>query len=391
MRIVPFPPSGDASPDEAWHAELEAALKGDGAGPVAESWCELREDVRALAPPMSVEFERQLRARIIERGAHRRTEEAPAPDSARWLRRGHRLRAASLIATAAAVLAAVAIAGPWRSATPAQHGTARSAPASVGSAGAIPAKADELGPATGAATAGPATLRQGDASSAPARVQQLAASISLAPTPGEVQETAGRVARLAVSIGGFVQSSHVQVQRGGASEANIMLRLPSAKLSAALSSLGALAPVRAESQSLQDITDAYDAARQRLADALAERQALLRALSAATTQGRIDSLREQLSQSRGAIAQARSGLQSISQRAGTAEVEVTVLGDAQSGQEGLTLHRGLHDAGRVLLVTLVVLLIAAAILVPLALLLPLLIMGRRAWRRYQRERTLDVP
>jgi hypothetical protein len=188
-----------------------------------------------------------------------------------------------------------------------------------------------------------------------------------------------------------VQSSHVQVQRGGASEANIVLRLPSAKLSAALSSLGALAPVRAESQSLQDITNAYDAARQRLSDALAERRALLRALSAATTQGEIDSLREQIAQSRGTIAQARSGLRSVSQRAGTAEVEVTVLGDAQSAHEGLTLHHGLHDAGRVLLVTLVVLLIAAAILVPLALLLSLLISGRRAWRRYQRERALDAP
>jgi vacuolar-type H+-ATPase subunit H len=221
-------------------------------------------------------------------------------------------------------------------------------------------------------------------------VQQLAASITLAATPSDVQETADRVSRLAVSDGGFVQSSHVQVQQAGTSEANLMLSVPSAKLSGALASLGQLAPVRAESQSLQDITNTYDAASQRLSDATAERRALLRALSSATTEGQIDSLHERISQNRGAIAQARSALQTVSQHASTAEVEVTVLGDAHTGSEGLTLHRGLHDAGRVLLVTLVIVLIAAAILVPLALLAAALAAARRMWLRYQRERILDT-
>jgi hypothetical protein len=122
----------------------------------------------------------------------------------------------------------------------------------------------------------------------------------------------------------------------------------------------------------------------------AERQALLRALAKATTEGQIDSLRERLTQNRGAITQARSALQTVSQRASTAEVEVTVLGDTHAGSEGLTLHRGLHDAGRVLVVTLAILLIVAAILVPLALLLAVLAIARRMWLRYQRERTLDT-
>jgi vacuolar-type H+-ATPase subunit H len=221
-------------------------------------------------------------------------------------------------------------------------------------------------------------------------VQQLAASVSLAPTPSDVQATADRVARLAVSDGGFVESSHVQVQRGGASEANLSLRLPSAKLTAALASLGQLAPVRAESQSLQDITDAYDAARRRLADATTERQALLRALAQAVTQGQIDSLRERLSQARSAIAQARSSLQAVSRRAKTAEVEVTVVGDARAANEGLTLSRGVHDAGAVLTVTLDVLLVLVAILVPAALVLAGLATALRAWRRYHRERALDA-
>jgi hypothetical protein len=222
-------------------------------------------------------------------------------------------------------------------------------------------------------------------------VQQLGASVTLAVTPADVQETADRVSRLIVRDGGFVQSSHVQVQQGHGGEASLLLKLPSEKLSATLAALEQIAPVRDESQSLQDITNSYNAAHQRLADADAERQALLKALAKASTEGQIDSLRERLAQSRTAIAGAHSALEAVSRRASTAEVEVSVLGDAHASEEGLTLHRGLHDAGRVLTVTLVVLLFAAAVLIPLALLLLALMAARRVWRRQRRERALGAP
>lgn len=433
MRIIPFPGRGEASGNEAWHAELEAALNGDGEGSVADSWRELREDVRALAPPLATDFERQLRARIVERGARHRPRDASrsglpdagvvaAPDpsvtitkpagSARafrqlrlrlgWRRPHSRLGARAIIVAACAVVAAVAVAVSWHTSTrrvavPANAGRLL-APAGAGVRTSEGARGAEGGASTQGAASSPAQSASAEpaapvlngATPTPGRVQQVAASISLAATPSEVQATADRVGALAVGDGGFVQSSHVQVQQGGTSEASLMLRLPSAKLSSALASLARLAAVRAESQSLQDITDTYDAARRRLADVTAERQALLRALAGATTEGQIDSLRERLSQARSAIAEARSALQAVSQRASTAEVEVTVVGDARTASEGLTLHRGLHDAGRVLVVTLAVLLVAAAILAPLALLLGALATGRGAWRRYQRERALDA-
>lgn len=363
MRIVPFPGHDGASTEETWLAELDAALSGADEGPLADSWRELREDVRALAPPMTADFERQLAQRIAERRSHRRTLKVHGTLT-RWLHRRGRPLGAAIAAAISVAVVAVVIAGPSQSGPPRE---------------AAPAPAFRSAPS--ASSAGPA--------SAPARVQQLGASVTLTATPSEVQTTADRVARLAVSDGGFVQSSRVQVQQAGTSEANLMLRLPSERLSAAIASLERLAPVRAESQSLQDITDAYDAARRRLADATAERQALLRALSQASTQGQIDSLRERLSQARTAIAQARSALAGVSRRASTAEVEVTVLGDTHAGSEGLTLHRGLEDAGRVLTVTLIVLLLAAAGLVPSALALAALVTGRRAWLRYRRERALD--
>jgi hypothetical protein len=302
-----------------------------------------------------------------------------------------------------ALVALVAVA-PWRGghapeAVPAQHvssGALVRAPSAAATptpkgpaqaAGGPAQAAGEAAPSAGAAVA----PSSGAPAAAPGRVQQLGASVTLAVTPADVQETSDRVSRLVVRDGGFVQSSHVQVQQRRGGEATLTLRLPSEKLSAALASLEQIAPVREESQSLQDITNSYDAARQRLTDVEAEREALLRALAKASTEGEIDSLHERLAQSRGALAGAHSALEVVSRRANTAEVEVTVLGDAHAASEGLTLHRGLHDAGRVLTVTLVVLLVAAAALVPLALLLLGLTGAVRVWRRRRREQVLGAP
>jgi hypothetical protein len=419
MKIIPFPGGGAERLDEDWLTELEAALDGSAEGPHADSWRELHGDVRALVPPMSPEFERELSERIAERITHSATKRsAPkgsTPKQTRrrwgWPPRPSRPALAG-VSVACVVIAVVLIAAPWR---PAGHTVESSGKSSAASA-----RTDRLGPAFGqgqaesappagaihaaknaaaepsasasagaAANAPNAPVVASGAASAPGRVQQLGASISLSATPSEVQTVADRVSRLAVSDGGFVQSSHVnETEKAG--EANLTLSLPSAKLSAALASLGQLAPVRAENQSLQDITNTYDAARQRLSDATAERQALLRALAKASTEGEIDSLRERLAQNRGAIAQAHTALQAVSQKASASEVEVTVIGDKGVGSEGLTLSRGLHDAGRVLVVTLAVLLIVAAILVPLALAIVALATGGRAWRRHQRERVLDA-
>ncbi|MGO9246982.1 MAG: DUF4349 domain-containing protein [Solirubrobacteraceae bacterium] len=422
MRVIPFPGGRDGGreidPDESWLSELEAALNGTGEGSSADSWRALREDVRALAPPMNPEFERRLGERIAARRAHsapqhsasQRSLSAPQPRRRLgWLPRPSRPALAGL-SVACTVIAVVLILAPWRLAGHVVESSPRSPSAAARAdrlgpafdqaenapvAGASGAKASSKGVEAGASgAAGSAvTTTSAPAASGPAssagRVQQLGASITLTATPDEVQTVADRVSRLAVSEGGYVRSSHVNEEEK-AGEASLTLSLPSAKLNAALASLGRLAPVRAESQSLQDITGTYDAARQRLSDATAERQALLRALAKASTEGQIDSLHERLSQNRGAIAQAGSALQAVSQRASTAEVEVTVLGDAHAGSEGLTLHRGLHDAGRVLVVTLVVLLIAVAVLVPLALAIAAMAVARRAWRRYRRERVLGA-
>jgi vacuolar-type H+-ATPase subunit H len=261
---------------------------------------------------------------------------------------------------------------------------AAAAPSSAGAA-----TTPGAGPGAEAGAAVPLASSAPGAASTTTRVQQLAASITLGTTAANVQGTSDAVAQLASRDGGYVQSSNVQVQQHGSSEATLSLRLPSAKLSAALAGIGRLAAVRAENQSLQDITNTYDSARQQLSDAVAERRALLRALAAATTEGQIDSLRQRLSESRAAIGRAQSAFNAVSQRASTSEVEVTVLGDVHASSEGLTFHRGIHDAGQVLLVALIALLILLAVAAPLALALFAALSLRRAWRRHQRERVLN--
>jgi hypothetical protein len=425
MRIIPFPADRPLPDQEAWTASLEAALHGDAQGPAADTWRELRDDVRSLAPAMSPAFEGSL-ARGLERlgalqgGAVDADTQAPSHGSADTsgrvsagdaptlrtgafarLRRAprslasNRRAAVGAAATAAAVfVAALLIAGPLgsrpaiesapvhrapaaasgaskpvlgSSSTPAGSATSRGSSASAKSS-----EAQQASPLIGAPGAA------GGAPAQPGRLQQLAASVTLGSTPANLQAISDQVAALTVRDGGY-----------GASEATLALRLPSARLSAALAAIGRLAPIRAESRSLQDITDAYDAARQQLSDAEAERRALLRALAAATTEGQIASLRERLSASRAAVARAHSSVNAVSQRASTAEVEVSILGDVRAGSEGLTLRRGLHDGARVLVVALIVVLIASCILVPLALVLAALAGARSAWRRYQREGVLD--
>jgi hypothetical protein len=354
MRIVSFPSPDSAPPPRDWQVLLDASLGGEASGPEAEAWRELRDDVRALAPPISPELAERLEREIVRLSASRPR------------RRVEKLASASqLRAVAAALIVCLIGVGVLVS-----HGSkTRSAPVSS--------------PAV-RATAGAAVM--GSSS----RVQQRGASVTLSTTAAGVQSLSDAVAALAVREQGFVASSHVQVQQQGPSEAGLTLSLPSVRLNAALAAISRLAPVRQESQSLQDITSSYEADRRRLSDLHAERQALRRALAGAHTEAQIAALRERLAQSGRALVAAESAFAADSRRASNAEVEVTILGDAHPQGEGLTLARGLHDAGRILVLAAVVLLIAGAVAVPAGLLLWLVLAARRARLRRSRERSLDA-
>jgi Domain of unknown function (DUF4349) len=416
MRVIPFPDPGGRR-DEPTLAEIDAALRGEAVGADAEQWRRLRADVRALAPPLPPELQRRLRERI-ERSwpaEHRREPALTRPRAALTRLRdrlGHGRRAwalATLGPVVAAAVVALVVVAPWRASTPpiqgqfsSQLGT--STRGAVESAGASPAVAEpakagvqnkalpDLEQAPQAQSSNSGAVGAGAPAAAagtPARVQERAASVTLAPRPQDVQSVADQVSQLAGRFGGFVQRSQVSLQPRGQSSATLVLQLPSAKLVTAIGSLAQLAPMRAESQSLQDITSEYDAARTKLSDAVAERQALLRALARATTQGQIESLRERLSLAGAAVVRARSAFETLAKRGSSSTVEVSVSGDAHAAGGGTTLNRGLDDAGHVLTTALAVLLVALAVLAPLAIVAALVALGSRSLRRRLRERALS--
>jgi hypothetical protein len=388
MRILDFPGPAGPGPDE-----LEAALHGELTGPAAEFWRELRADVRSLAEPLDPDFSARLGARLAA-GA---TGPTPAPSTARA--RGDRRRGrgplgdrrvlGGLAAAVAAVTIGAVVTAPFNSGGGGQAlpgGSLRGSPAAA--APAIGKVTMHASP-SGAVVASPrAQSAPALPSSAPGRVQELGASVTLGADATEIQKVADGVSRLVVSEGGFVRHSQVEQSSARGGEATLALSIPSAKLSHTLAALGRLAPVRAESQSLQDVTGSYEAAKRRLADTVAERAALLRALARASSQGQIESLRRRLSLAGGAIADARSSLRSLSHRASNSSVEVTILAGGHPGGEGLTLDRGLHDAGRVLTVALIVVLVGLAGLVPALAALALALAATRRGRRLLRERAL---
>ncbi len=404
MRVIQFPSRRGAHADPAVLAELEAAFDGDGTGAEAEAWRELRADVRSLPAPIDAAFQRsleeQLRGEAEPAGTRRRG--SPASSRGRVVRRRRMIPAAAALALIAALVLAgtelggsgspqqakstfSAVAGDRQGQLKSIKG--RSSPAGHGSKfkSELVPSASEPSEKSAAATAAPGAEAPGESSG---RLQQLDASISLGGGSEGVQVIADRVGELAVAAGGFVESSKVELQHGSVGEATLTLKLPSAKLAGVLARLQRLAPVRAESQSLQDLSGQYNAVGGRLAAARAERSALLRALAKAETAAALESLHQRIAQADGAIAADEREQASISHTASQAQVEVSVLGETAHASGGLTLGRGLDDAGHILVVALAVALIALAVLVPLALLLGALTIGVRGWRRQQRERAL---
>ncbi|HEY0364700.1 MAG TPA: DUF4349 domain-containing protein, partial [Solirubrobacteraceae bacterium] len=209
------------------------------------------------------------------------------------------------------------------------------------------------------------------APSAPARQRRVERSTRLELTTTDVQAASDGVVRATQATGGFVQSS--QVSTGdGRSTASFVLRVPTSRLDDALARLTRLGHVRSLQQSADDITNVYNGASTRLAEARAERRALLRALDKATTAAQITSLRARIADNRRALQRDQRELDAVRNRANYATIGLELTGVAR---KHATVPSGgpwtpgdaAHDAARVLEVSAGVALIALAVLVPLSL------------------------
>jgi hypothetical protein len=395
----------DALPDpEVVHGlrELEAALAAE---PTADPELALLvADLDAVRPEPSGALLASLDARVhagfAADGDDRRRERRP------WhvpIRRPQILVPAIGATLAAALVALMVVTGNSgnddnNSASSSSGSAAVTAQAPQATSAPGPAAAGDSSPASGPAQATSAPSTPAAAQTAPApstattRKVERAAELTLTPEPKDVQDTADGVVRETQAAGGYVQRSDVATRDGGG-EASFTLRIPSARLDDTLARLSKLAHVGALNQSATDITAQTASAADRLADARAERRALLRALGRATTDRQIAGLKARLRDNRSEIAQRKGALDAQRRRADLATVTVTVAGTGtpahQDGGGAWTPRDALHDAGRVLEVAGGVALIALAVLAPLAILGALALLAARSVRRHRRETALD--
>ena len=220
------------------------------------------------------------------------------------------------------------------------------------------------------------------------RAQQLSASLTLAAPRREIDEAATRVGEVASNLGGFVQSSSVSSQEGGALD----LRVPSDRLEQAIQRISRLGRVRELQRRSVDITANVVSARERLADARAERKSLLEQLANAVTVNETESIRARLEIVSREIARARRSLSRVNNEANFANVTVQLVPRAGSDDDAGAWTPGdaFDDAVRVLEVGAGILVIAAAVLLPFALIWLLAWLGRRTVVRRRRERALDM-
>jgi hypothetical protein len=346
---------------------LEAALAGD---PAAEpELSALVRDVRAEAPAMTLEFRARLDRRVesgFERARPRRRFASLRP-----MIPALGVAGCVLAALVAVVLSAgggsndsASNAGGSGVAAPVQTESSDAAKSSSGSG-----SAGSAGGSASSSSSSPAL--KAPAPSAPARQRRVERSTRLELTTTDVQAASDGVVRATQATGGFVQSS--QVSTGdGRSTASFVLRVPTSRLDDALARLSRLGHVRSLQQSADDITNVYDAASTRLAEARAERRGLLRALARATTAAEISSLRARIADNRRALQRDQRELDAVRNRANYATIGLELTGVARKHAAvpsggSWTPGDAAHDAVRVLEVSAGVALIALAVLVPLTL------------------------
>jgi hypothetical protein len=351
-------------------------------------------DVRAQAPAMSDEFAAALDERVAAGLAPRRA----------WLRMPNLFVMGPLGAAVAAAIVVVVVstsgggsprpvvdAGPTRLEAHAPTLAKTAGGAAASSAGpALPApESAQVAPSASAAPVPQAALG-GTTTPAPGRRVELTTQLALSTTTDKVQATADGVVSATRQAGGFVSSSQVQIA-GSEGDATFTLRIPAARLEPALTAFTRLAHVTSMSQSTQDITGQFATTNTRLTRLEGRLGTLRKGVQNPTTIAQENALAHE-------IAAQKSALSGLRHEADYVTVDLTITGHRahhhavvhHKGGGGFSVHRALHDAGRILEIGLGVLVIAAAILLPLGLLLGLAGLAARSLRRRTRESALKM-
>lgn len=230
------------------------------------------------------------------------------------------------------------------------------------------------------------------------RKQIQSAQLSLMAAPSRLDAVAQEAFNVIGEDRGIV--NHSTVTAGGpGGYADIRISVPSQNLAQTMTQLSELryGHVLSRTDMSQDVNDRYLVDVRSLADAKALRTSLLKQLATATTQTQIDSLNAQIHDAEASIQSDETTLDSLNKQINLSQIDLTINAGVvpvpahrHHSSSGFTLHRALHDAGRVLVVVAGVGLIGLAAFVPIALLLALTAWIVFGLRRRGRESALDA-
>jgi Domain of unknown function (DUF4349) len=289
-----------------------------------------------------------------------------------------------------------------RGAAPAQSSSSASSAATStsSSAASSPGSAAATSSGSAAATSGGSAGAASPAGAplTPGRQVIRSAQISLSTRPSQVDNVAQQVFTVVANQNGVVESSNVTATNNASGYAQFQLSVPNANLGAAMAALSRLpgAAVVSRNDVTQDVTGQVGGAGRTLADARAERTALLRQLAIATTSTAINSLEIQIRDANASIASDLATLRALQRQVASSQISLTINASMIAGHHnsstggGFTLGRAAHQAGRVLVVAAGVVLIALAVLVPVGLVAGLGLWVGYAVRRRRREQALDL-
>ena len=403
---------------------LEAAIRGEPVAPEHAALAELALALREERPQPSADFARALDDRAssgfrsaaseARSGAQARgalgtrplAGQRPTGRRPRWPLPRRRLAAGlgAGSALAAVVVASVVVFsggsserprpvfGPVR---PAVAGPTLTAPAVPRSGAGTSGSADKLGTAERRRSEAAAPANAGRAEAAPpaaARAIERTATLDVGVSRRSIQSTAGRVFTLASAFGGYVRQSSVSSGSSGEDGASFDVRLPSARLSAAIAALSHLGHVRSEADTTNDVTNQLGALRRALGDLRAERASVLKQLSAASSAERVAALKGRLRALEAHIARLQAQLRALNARVDYTSLALSLTPEASGGASSGNLTPGgaAKDAARILDAALAVLVLAAAALLPLALLVIACWSAIALTRRRLREQALDA-
>lgn len=404
----------DEEPQRAL-AVIDETLAGEAVAPEDAELAELTLILAGQRPEPSAAFTAVLDQRVARRFAAPAAGGARAPMGKRrrsWL---YAPGAAFALAAAAAVVIVVSSGSPPRqlahdlSGAPAVRAPAHAnSSASSSSTATSSAAAPSTGPASsaassagsaGASSAGSAGVASpAVAPATPGRQVIRSAQISLSTRPSQVDNVAQQVFTVVANQNGVVESSNVTATNDASGYAQFQLSVPNANLGPAMAALSKLhgAAVVSRNDATQDVTGRVGGAGRTLADARAQRTALLRQLAIATTNAAINSLRIQIRDANASIASDLATLRGLQRQVASSQISLTINASMIVGRHhsstggGFTLGRAAHQAGRVLVVAAGVALIALAVLVPVGLLAGLGLWVGYAVRRRRREQALDL-